>query len=237
MNGRLKQCSVCKKSFPIHKLHPNALIRDNLFDYIQKVHPSITRHDYSCVDDLRILNAHYYEEVLVKEKGVLTALEREVIDSLRQQELITENSNIQYEEQITLGDRLADKIARFGGSWYFLGSFAFILLVWMAINTIALIKQEFDPYPFILLNLVLSCLAAIQAPIILMSQNRQAARDRVKTDQDYLVNLKAELQIRQLNSRFDLFTKHYWQMMTEFQKSQTELNEILSSKQPNNRSK
>jgi uncharacterized membrane protein len=104
----------------------------------------------------------------------------------------------------TLGEKLSDKLAEFGGSWTFIGCFAFVMVTWISFNSIALLKGTFDPYPFILLNLVLSCLAAIQAPIIMMSQNRQEKKDRVRAESDYLVNVKAELEIRQLHSKLDM---------------------------------
>ena len=114
------------------------------------------------------------------------------------------NPNEVADEQETFGDRVADGVARFGGSWAFIFSFAAILLSWVAINTILIMgKEAFDPYPFILLNLFLSMLAAIQAPVIMMSQNRQDARDRIRSELDYQVNLKAELEIMQLHDKFD----------------------------------
>jgi len=120
-------------------------------------------------------------------------------------ERVARNPNEVVDEKATFGDRVADGVARFGGSWSFIFSFAAFLVVWVAANTVLLIgrKEPFDPYPFILLNLFLSMLAAIQAPVIMMSQNRQDAKDRVRSELDYQVNLKAELEITQLHERFD----------------------------------
>jgi uncharacterized membrane protein len=103
----------------------------------------------------------------------------------------------------TRGERIADKVASFGGSWTFIGIFCVVLVAWMALNTWMLAERAFDPYPYILLNLMLSCLAALQAPVILMSQNRQAARDRRRSEEDYEVNLKAELEIKALHEKID----------------------------------
>ncbi len=115
----------------------------------------------------------------------------------------TRNVNELIEKSYTFGDRLADRIAQFGGSWAFLICFAVTLLLWMAVNSLEAIWHPFDPFPFIFLNLVLSCLAAVQAPVIMMSQNRQATKDRLQADLDYQVNLKAELQIRSLHLKID----------------------------------
>jgi uncharacterized membrane protein len=120
-------------------------------------------------------------------------------------------------------------VAAVGGSWAFIGAFGLVLLVWITLNTIlAMQHAAFDPYPFILLNLVLSCLAAIQAPIIMMSQNRQAAKDRLHAEQDYQVNLKAELQIHHMHEVLDHFVTQQWERLLEIQKAQTELMEELA---------
>jgi uncharacterized membrane protein len=116
---------------------------------------------------------------------------------------VSRNVNVEEAERMTLGERVADKVATFGGSWTFIFIFAAIMLVWVALNTAALFSRHFDPYPFILLNLFLSMIAAIQAPVIMMSQNRQTAKDRLKADADYEVNLKAELEVAQLHRKLD----------------------------------
>ena len=116
---------------------------------------------------------------------------------------VSRNVNVEAAEQMTLGQRVADRVATFGGSWTFIGIFASIMLVWVVLNTAALFRDHFDPYPYILLNLFLSMIAAIQAPVIMMSQNRQATKDRLQADQDYQVNLKAELEIAQLHRKID----------------------------------
>jgi uncharacterized membrane protein len=225
-----KTCSICQEKFQLHDLYPNALIRDNLYKEVQASYPEITREGFICYPDYRKQNAKYYERILQREKGRLSNLEKEVIESLKEHEFISENTNDQFEDNLTLGERLSDKLAKFGGSWTFIIAFFTILCGWMIVNSAILMSQKFDPFPFILLNLVLSCLAAIQAPIILMSQNRQAAKDRIKSDQDYLVNLKAELQIRQLNSRFDVFMKHHLQIMNDILQSQEELQEEVEKR-------
>jgi uncharacterized membrane protein len=166
--------------------------------------------------------------LLEVEKGELTALETEVIQSFRAQELIAENTKLEFERQLSFGERLSDNLARFGGSWTFILLFGMALATWVVVNALVLSAgQQFDPYPFILLNLVLSCLAAIQAPIILMSQNRLEAKDRLRGEHDYQVDLKAELEIRLLHAKLDQLLMHQWQRLLEIQQLQMDLMEDL----------
>jgi uncharacterized membrane protein len=116
---------------------------------------------------------------------------------------ISKNINVLHEERMTFGERAADWFARFAGSWSFISGFMIVLLLWITLNSVFLLIKPYDPYPFILLNLVLSCLAAMQAPIIMMSQNRQAKRDRIQADHDYEINLKAEKEIEELHMKID----------------------------------
>lgn len=164
----------------------------------------------------------HVEELLREERGELTALDQEVARSLAEGELTTQDVENEFEETRTLADRLSDALAAFGGSWTFLIVFGLILAVWIEVN-MAQGDKAFDPYPFILLNLVLSCIAAIQAPIIMMSQNRQDAKDRVRSLNDYRVNLKAELEIRHLQEKIDHLISKQWQRLAEIQKLQIEL--------------
>jgi uncharacterized membrane protein len=127
---------------------------------------------------------------------------------------------------------MADKLADFGGSWRFIGIFCGLLFLWVIMNSALIIWKPFDPYPFIFLNLILSCLAAIQAPVILMSQNRQEARDRLQAEYDYRINLKAELEIRHLHEKIDHLLMNQWQRLLEIQQIQMELMEELAHKPP-----
>ncbi|OYU48205.1 MAG: hypothetical protein CFE31_11120 [Rhizobiales bacterium PAR1] len=165
----------------------------------------------------------YVEELLQKEHGEFTELDREVAESIARQDTISENTEDELEEERTFGERLSDHLASFGGSWSFLISFGLILVVWMGINVAVGEKSAFDPYPFILLNLVLSCIAAIQAPIIMMSQKRQETKDRVRALNDYRVNLKAELEIRHLHEKMDYLISRQWQRLAEIQHMQLEI--------------
>ncbi|MCB1080753.1 MAG: DUF1003 domain-containing protein, partial [Chlamydiia bacterium] len=190
----------------------------------------INRNGFVCYPDLRELRTHYVEKLLLQDKGALSSLDKEVLESMQSQEVLSENVNKKFDRDLTFGEKLADKVAQFGGSWKFITSFLAILILWMIFNSFILYNRVFDPYPYILLNLVLSCLAAIQAPIILMSQNRQAEKDHLRANEDYCTNLKAELEIQQLHSKLDLFMKRQWETLIELQKMQLELTEDLLHK-------
>ena len=157
-----------------------------------------------------------------------SALDQEVIESLEQHEILSSDISKQFERKLTFGERLSDHIADFGGSWKFLISFGAVLVVWIAINGVILVTRAFDPYPFILLNLILSCLAAVQAPIIMMSQNRAEARDRLRAENDYKVNLKAELETRHLHEKIDHLLRRQYNRLFEIQQIQIELLEEIS---------
>jgi uncharacterized membrane protein len=143
------------------------------------------------------------ENLLGSATATLDENQVKVVESIASGEPIAENINTTYEDQLSFGDRLADKIALFGGSWYFIISFLLIMAIWIALNTLWLFKEPFDPYPFILLNLGLSTIAAVQAPFILMSQNRQSEKDRLKVEQSYQVSLKMDLEINRLHERLN----------------------------------
>jgi uncharacterized membrane protein len=152
----------------------------------------------------------------------LPARERGILQRLAERVHISADMNTAYDLQRTLGERAADRIATFGGSWTFLGLFAAALLAWAAINSDWLmgLGLRFDPFPFIFLNLLLSMLAAIQAPVIMMSQNRQSARDRMAAEHDYEVNLKAELEIMQLHEKLDELRQMQWRDLLLLQREQ-----------------
>jgi uncharacterized membrane protein len=225
-------CQICKKKKSLNEVMPATLVRDPIVEIIRGTYPAWSVDGFICLDDLNSFKTEYVHSILQANKGELSTLEEEVESSLREEELLSKNINSEFEGQLTFGDRMADKIADFGGSWRFISIFVGVLLVWIAVNVAVLIAKPFDPYPFILLNLVLSCLAAIQAPVIMMSQNRQEAKDRLRAQHDYLVNLKAELEIRHLHEKIDHLLRHQWQRLLEIQEIQTDLMERLSLKQP-----
>lgn len=202
---------------------PAELIRSALAEQIKTSYPDWKPEGYICLGDLNRFRMKYIQNVLESEKGELTALDHEVLESLRRHETLSSNVDAEFDKDLALGEKMADGLATFGGSWTFLIIFAAILFIWIAINSFLLLKKPFDPYPFILLNLVLSCLAAIQAPVIMMSQNRQEAKDRLRSQHDYQVNLKAELEIRHLNDKIDHLLSHQWERLVEIQQIQIDL--------------
>ncbi len=143
--------------------------------------------------------------------------------SMREHELLAKNIEATFDIRRTVGERLADFIASFGDSWRFIMTFSVLLVIWILMNAFFLGRTPPDPYPFILLNLVLSCLAALQAPVIMMSQNRQEAKDRRRAEHDYKVNLKAELEIRHLHEKIDFLLKQQSSRIFELQRMRIEL--------------
>jgi uncharacterized membrane protein len=223
-------CPVCKQRKTIHDVMPGKFIRESVAALIREKHPKWSTSDYICLHDLNHFRAEYVERILKKEKGELSNLEVDVVKSLKEHELLTKNINAEFERQLSFGERVSDKVADFGGSWKFIISFSVIIAIWISVNGLALIQKPFDPYPYILLNLVLSCIAAFQAPIIMMSQNRQESKDRMRSEHDYAVNLKAELEIRHLHTKIDQLMTHQWDRLLEIQQIEMELMDELVSK-------
>lgn len=232
MNGKVecRTCLVCKKSFPVKNLIPMATVRKVITEQITHDYPECSSDDFICQRDLTQYRMQYVQSILHMEQGEVSNLEYEVLNSMKQHELISKNVEGQLEQKWTFGERLADKIATFGGSWAFLICFSAFLAVWILVNTVVMVKHPADPYPFILLNLMLSCLAAIQAPIIMMSQNRQEAKDRMRSENDYQVNLKAELEIRHLHEKIDHLLMHQWDRLAKIQEIQLDLLLEMSKK-------
>ena len=202
---------------------PAALVRSAVAEQIKTSFPDWKPEGYICLSDLNQFRMKYIQSLLESEKGELTSLDREVLESLQRHETLSSNVDVEFEKALNMGEKMADGLASFGGSWTFIIIFASILFIWIALNSYLLLKKPFDPYPFILLNLVLSCLAAIQAPVIMMSQNRQEAKDRLRSQHDYQVNLKAELEIRHLHDKIDHLLSHQWERLVEIQQIQIDL--------------
>lgn len=232
MNGKTEchACAVCGKSFSNKNLIPADAIREVVSQEILHDYPNWSVQDYICHADSTKYRIQYVQSLLKSEKGEVTDLEYEVINSMQQHELITKNVETELDQNWSFGERLADKIATFGGSWAFLICFAVFLAIWIIVNTVVMISRPADPYPFILLNLILSCLAAIQAPVIMMSQNRQEAKDRLRSQNDYQINLKAELEIRHLHEKLDHLLSHQWDRLAQIQEIQIDLLAEMSKK-------
>ena len=175
------------------------------------------------------MNKKHFDELLKSENEHLQKLHDIVLASVKEEELIA--SKLYNKDEVTsFPDRVSDKVAEFGGSWKFIISFLVMMTVWIVSNVFWLKNKAFDPYPFILLNLILSCVAALQAPIIMMSQNRKEDRDRQRAENDYIINLKAEIEIRNLHQKLDLLIAEQMKNLFEIQKAQVDqLQEIIDS--------
>jgi len=216
-------CAICGKTFPLKDLVQGGTIRDAVAQEIVRDYPQWSSERYICRQDLAKYRSQYVHFLLESEKGELTDLEQEVLHSLREHDLLSKNVDAEFEQTWSFGEKLADRIAEFGGSWSFLICFFFFIALWIGMNSTVVLLRPPDPYPFILLNLVLSCLAAVQAPIIMMSQNRQEAKDRLRSQHDYQVNLKAELEIRHLHEKIDHLLSHQWDRLAQIQEIQLDL--------------
>lgn len=214
-------CQLCGQTKTA--LVPAALVRPAILAKILEAHPDFSTEGHICQEELNRFRFQYVQDLLTSEKGELTALDRDVLESLQEHELLTNNVNVEFDKTQTFGEDLADKIAEFGGSWRFIILFTTLLTLWIAINSVILLWKPFDPFPYILLNLILSCLAAIQAPIIMMSQNRQEAKDRLRSEHDYRINLKSEVEIRHLHEKIDHLLSRQWERLVEIQEIQLEL--------------
>ncbi len=220
-NGKVV-CAISGKDVPHRAAIPLDIIHPNVAERIRRDYPDLPGDAVISKDVLSRYRILIVEELLEAEIGELSELEHRVARALATSAHLAENVEEQFERKRTLPERLSDDLATFGGSWTFIMSFGLVLVVWIAINIWQGRQTAFDPYPFILLNLVLSCLAAIQAPIIMMSQKRLEAKDRMRSLNDYQVNLKAELEIRQLHEKLDHLLNRQWQRLLEIQKLQME---------------
>ena len=218
-----RPCAITGEMRARKDLIPVETLRPTLVDRIRKDHPELAADAQIGRDQANRYRTLYVEELLKAEHGEFSELDRQVAESIAKQDTIAENVQEEFDEHRTIGEKLSDTLASFGGSWAFLLSFFMFMAVWMAFNLIRGEAKAFDAYPFILLNLVLSCLAAVQAPIIMMSQKRQEAKDRLRSLNEYRVNLKAELEIRHLHEKVDHLITKQWQRLAEIQQIQLEM--------------
>lgn len=227
-------CAITKRECAPGDAVSYHTVRPSLARFIQKEHPEFTPDSWISREALNGFRAEYVEDALEEELGEITDMEREVIDSLKENEIISEAPDKDEEDaNRTLGERISDGVADFGGSWKFIISFSVLIVLWMCANIFLWKHQSApDPYPFILLNLLLSCIAAFQAPIIMMSQHRQETRDREHAEQDYRVNLKSELEIRHLHEKMDHLMQHHIQRLMDIQQVQGELLRELTDRLP-----
>ncbi|PKA01764.1 hypothetical protein CH369_00765 [Leptospira levettii] len=222
-------CFVCNKSFREHQLISALGIGNEIVELINLKYPGWNEQSKICKNDFNLFRMKYITNLVEEEKGNIENLEREVIKSINENEILTIDTVFKT-ESIKFGDRIADKVASFGGSWNFIIAFFSVLILWILGNSVYLFFSPFDPYPFILLNLILSCIAAIQAPIIMMSQNRQEVKDRIRSENDYKINLKSEIEIRTLHEKVDHLLLDQWSKMMKIQAIQIEILSEIRSK-------
>lgn len=194
------KCEICSKKFKNDDLMPIEILREPLVAEIIDINQNYDPAGFVCKTDLKLIRKKHYEKMIINHP---TFNSDKLIESLSSKTLFNDKD---IDDRTTFGEKVSDKLASFGGSWLFIGIFTFVLIAWIILN-VKMATTAPDPYPFILLNLILSCLAAIQAPVILMSSNRQAQKDRIKLEQDHDVNLKAEIEIMSLHEKVDNLAK------------------------------
>jgi uncharacterized membrane protein len=202
-------------------------IREGIFNLIKSEHPDFDKDSYITLSELNQYRRLYLTSLIIQEKGEIAIIDKDVMDAIKNNAILSENIQDEIEAELTFGQKIADRVAAFGGSWTFIITFFSFILLWMTINISFLASKPFDPYPFILLNLILSCLAAIQAPIIMMSQNRQEQKDRQRSEHDYKINLKAEIEIKLLSEKIDHLLVHQNNKLLEIQEVQIDYLEDL----------
>lgn len=227
---KLFKSDISQKSFPAREKVSGGSIRPAILDKIKESFPDFNENSFITLQELNEFREKYITDYLSQELKALTKLEHKVIKNFKGRSTISDKLEEDQEEAPTFGQKMADRVATFGGSWTFITYFGVFLLIWISLNALVFLNHGFDPYPFILLNLILSCLAAIQAPVILMSQNRQEEKDRERSKKDYMINLKAELEIKALHEKIDHLIIYQQEQLLDIQKVQIEMmNDILKS--------
>ena len=226
-------CSLCAAPVDGRSLRSPQKLENRIIDLIKQDRPDWEANRGICPNCLEQYRAKKFVGYLEAEYQKLSDIEHAVVSKITRRGRVSRVVHQDFDASMTFGERVADKVAQFGGSWPFIGLFGAILVIWMLINTWLLARHPFDPYPFILLNLVLSTLAAIQAPVIMMSQNRQAHKDRMQAQQDYEINLMAEIEIRDLHDKMDSLRFKQWHELWHIQKRQIELLEHLCERNAN----
>jgi uncharacterized membrane protein len=220
-------CSLCNTTVEARTLVNPHNLEPQLVEMIKHERPEWDGKRGICKNCREQYRAKKFVGYLEEEYTKISEMEKSLVTRIARRGRVSRLVNQEFEAQMTVGERVADKVAKFGGSWTFIMIFGGILLLWMGLNVWVLARPTFDPYPFILLNLVLSTLAALQAPVIMMSQNRQAEKDRLQATQDYEINLMAEIEIRDLHDKLDGLRYKQWHELWHMQQRQLELLEHL----------
>jgi uncharacterized membrane protein len=223
-------CQISKKMISEDLATAGFAIRPAILELILKKCPDFTEDGYICDDELQKFKTEHVKRLLEKDRGRLSEIEKQVADNIAKHTFMSKDFTEEEEDTITFGEKLSDSIAEFGGSWKFILSFLGFMIAWIVVNVIVLSAKSFDPYPFILLNLILSCVAAMQAPIILMSQQRSYIKDTKRAINDFQVNLKSEIEIRHLHEKMDHLITTQIQHIHELQELQLEILEDIKKK-------
>ena len=224
-------CSLCGNAHAKKHLRHARGVRPAVAKFLAKKYPDRWKAGaLVCSDCLNRERLDHLLKKLAEDRGELSEIESQVARQAVDHLAIAEQVEEEFRRSATRGQRIADAVARVGGSWAFVITFVVVLLAWIALNTVLLRQKAFDPYPYILLNLVLSCIAALQAPVIMMSQNRMSEYDRRKADQDFRVNLKAELEVASLHDKVDHLLHAQWEHLVEMQEVQIDLLNQIAEK-------
>ena len=217
------QSDISNKSFSVAERISGHIVQPNILGLIQSENPSFTIDSHLSISELNQYREKYLRALLERERLAISGLEGAVLASISNETTLADKIEFEDNTTYTYGQRLADNVATFGGSWTFIIAFGVFLFIWIITNVFVLVSRPFDPYPFIFLNLILSCIAALQAPVIMMSQNRQEEKDRSRAKKDYMINLKAELEIRMLHEKIDHLILHQQQDLLEIQNIQVDM--------------
>lgn len=212
-----------KKNFGHNNMIQLKNVEEEIQRFILKIRPDLTEESQIAFPNLLNYRLDYIKQLISTDSGKMEKLNETIVQSIKANTTITDKLKPTSTKKLTLGQKTADGIAKFGGSWPFIFIFIIVLAVWIIVNSTMIFFKPFDPYPYILLNLALSCLAAIQAPIIMMSQNRQEQRDRAEANNDYQINLKSEIEVNLLHEKMDYLIDSQWQHLVQMQNMQIEL--------------
>jgi len=217
------QSDISNKMFSVAERISGRIVQPAILEQIQKEFPEFSEDSFLSISELNAFREKYLRTLLDRERIAISDLEGAVLSSIRNETTLADKLEFEDDTENSFGQKLADKVAAFGGSWSFILLFVGFLMLWIATNVFILVAKPFDPYPFIFLNLLLSFIAALQAPVIMMSQNRQEEKDRSRAKKDYMINLKAELEIRMLHEKIDHLIMHQQQDLLEIQNIQVDM--------------
>lgn len=223
-------CHISKKLVPASEATLASSIRPSVVELIQRKFPDFTEDKYIGEDVLSRFKSEHIRGMLISERGKISDMEKTVADTVAKHDFMSKDFTKEEDETFTFGEKIADYISDFGGSWKFIISFVVVMVSWICINVFWYSSKAFDPYPFILLNLVLSCVAALQAPVIMMSQHRAEKKDRARAINNYMVGLKTEIEIRHLHEKTDRLLEIHIQNENEMHELQMDTLEMIMKK-------